>query len=279
MGIRKAADWAIVSRRTVGDGQETNLYCSVMKCPRIVEGYLVEWAFGCGRRDRGDLDLSAAFRVLDTQSMDSRTYARHLKKAVAHLREADAGLRDVIARVGPPQLAITEDFIPFQSLVSSICHQQLHGKAARTILERVKNQLGDGNQVDMKRVIRARLSTMRGCGLSEAKSLAVKDLAKKCLDGTVPEAKVLHHMDDEDIVERLTEVRGVGRWTVQMILIFHLGRLDVFPVDDFGVRNGFAKLRRLPSMPTAKMLMPEGDIFRPYRSVASWYLWRVAGGQ
>ena len=120
---------------------------------------------------------------------------------------------------------------------------------------------------------------MRACGLSEAKALAIKDLAAKCLDGTVPDAKTLHALGDDEIVERITQVRGIGRWTVEMMLMFRMGRLDVFPVDDFGVRKGFTLLRQLKEPITPRQLMPHGEAWRPYRTVASWYLWRVADGR
>jgi DNA-3-methyladenine glycosylase II len=206
-------------------------------------------------------------------------FLRTLRKAEKQLAAADAGLAQVIARVGPAQLEPSPDFDPFHALVRSICHQQLHGKAAETILGRVNTRFGDGAAADLKKIHRARIPTMRACGLSEAKALAIKDLAAKCLDGTVPDAKTLHMLSDDEIVERLTEVRGIGRWTVEMMLMFRMGRLDVFPVDDFGVRKGFTLLRNLKEPITAKQLMPHGEAWRPYRTVASWYLWRVADGR
>jgi DNA-3-methyladenine glycosylase II len=206
-------------------------------------------------------------------------FSRSLRKAEKFLAANDAGLSRVIARVGPAQLELSDDFDPFHALVRSICHQQLHGKAAETILGRVNTRFGDGQQADLKKVHRARIDTMRKCGLSLAKSLAIKDLAAKCLDGTVPSVKALNAMPDDQIVERVTQVRGIGRWTVEMMLMFRMGRLDVFPVDDFGVRKGFTLLRQLDAPITPKLLMPLGEIWKPYRSVASWYLWRVADGR
>lgn len=205
-------------------------------------------------------------------------FDRSLRKADKHLAAVDPALGMVIARVGPAQLKPTDHFDPFQALVSAICHQQLHGKAARTILDRVNTRFGDGSGADLQRLHRARIASMRACGLSQAKALAIKDLAAKCLDGTLPLAAVLHGLSDEEIIERATVVRGVGRWTVEMMLMFRMGRLDVFPVDDFGVRKGFALLRALPKPITAKQLLPLGEIYRPYRSVLSWYLWRLAEG-
>ncbi len=206
-------------------------------------------------------------------------FQRALRKAEKALSAADPALAKVIARVGPCLIAPEPGFEPFHALVSSICHQQLHGKAAETIHGRVVARFGDGQRSDLKRIHRARLPSMRACGLSEAKALAIKDLAAKCLDGTVPTALELNALSDDDVVERVSRVRGVGRWTVEMMLMFRMGRLDVFPVDDFGVRKGFTLLRKLKAPVTAKALMPHGEVWKPYRSVASWYLWRVADGR
>ncbi|MDP2275950.1 MAG: DNA-3-methyladenine glycosylase 2 family protein [Archangium sp.] len=205
-------------------------------------------------------------------------FTRRLRKAEKFLAANDEGLAGIISRVGPAQLEVSEDFDPFHALVRSICHQQLHGKAAQTILGRVNARFGDGQQAFLKTVHRARIDSMRKCGLSMAKALAIKDLAAKCLDGTVPAVDQLHQMSDDEIVERVSQVRGIGRWTVEMMLMFRMGRLDVFPVDDFGVRKGFTLLRKLDAPITPKALMPLGDVWKPYRSVASWYLWRVADG-
>ena len=205
-------------------------------------------------------------------------FTRSLRKAEKVLAASDPGLAGIISRVGPAQFEVSEDFDPFHALVRSICHQQLHGKAAEAILGRVNARFGDGQQADLKTVHRARLDSMRTCGLSMAKALAIKDLAAKCLDGTVPAVTELNTMADDEIVERVVQVRGIGRWTVEMMLMFRMGRLDVFPVDDFAVRKGFTMLRKLEAPITPKRLMPLGEIWRPYRSVASWYLWRVADG-
>lgn len=117
---------------------------------------------------------------------------------------------------------------------------------------------------------RARMPSLRACGLSTAKALAIRDLARRSLDGTVPSARVLHTLADERIIERLTRVRGIGPWTAQMVLMFHLGRLDVLPVDDYGVRKGFTSLYGLPELVTKQALTAHAEAWRPYRSVASW---------
>lgn len=211
--------------------------------------------------------------------MPDLPFQKKLRAAESALASSDKALGRVIARVGRCELEREADFEPFNALVRSICHQQLHGKAAETILGRVVTKFGDGKTAKLERIHRARLPTMRACGLSQAKALAIKDLAAKCLNGTVSDAKTLHALPDDEVVERVTQVRGIGRWTVEMMLMFRMGRLDVFPVDDFGIRKGFSMLRGLDEQVKPKALLPLGDAWRPYRTVASWYLWRVADGR
>lgn len=199
-----------------------------------------------------------------TAAEASRALARH-----------DAVLRPVIARAGPCPLKPERGFDPFQSLASAIAHQQLNGKAAATILGRFTEQVGGGRFPGADQVRRARTSKLRQVGFSNAKAAALKDLAEKALDGTVPTAKVLLTMENEAIVERLTQVRGVGRWTVEMVLMFRLGRLDVLPVGDFGVRKGFSLLHRKRKLVEPEALLEHGARWAPYRSVAAWYLWRA----
>lgn len=211
--------------------------------------------------------------------MPDLPFQKKLRAAEKALASSDKHLARVIARVGRCEITREEHFEPFNALVRSICHQQLHGKAAETILGRVVTKFGDGQQAELQRLHRARITTMRACGLSQAKALAIKDLAAKCLDGTVPTAKELHALPDDEVVARVTQVRGIGRWTVEMMLMFRMGRLDVFPIDDFGIRKGYSMLRGLKAQVTPKALLPLGDDWRPYRTVASWYLWRVADGR
>jgi DNA-3-methyladenine glycosylase II len=198
-----------------------------------------------------------------------------LRAAEKHLIRVDPRLAAIIKRAGKCELTLVRDFEPFSALLRAICHQQLTGKAAETILGRVKDRIGKGDFPTPKQVKAARISSLRACGLSQAKSLALKDLADKVLDGTVPTAKELHTLDEETIVERLTQVRGIGRWTAEMLLMFSLGRMDVLPVGDFGVRKGFTLLHKKRAMVTEKELMSHGELWRPYRSIAAWYLWRV----
>lgn len=175
-------------------------------------------------------------------------------------------------QVGPFRLEPDELQSPYEALVESIVYQQLTGKAAATILGRVKN-LSEGKPPSPEEILAIPDETLRQAGLSRPKVAALRDLAHKTLDGTVPSLPELAEMNDEHIVERLTSIRGVGRWTVEMLLMFRLGRMDVLPANDLGVRKGFNRV--YGSMPTPKELLAYGERWRPYRTVASWYLWRA----
>ena len=203
------------------------------------------------------------------------------KAAVRVLKAVDPKLARVIERVGPLGLEADGMQSPFHALAESIAYQQLTGKAAATIFGRVCD-LFPRKKPTPERLLRTPDATLRACGLSRAKTLAMKDLAAKTLDGTVPALRALTRMEDEEIVERLTQVRGVGRWTVEMLLLFRLGRADVLPTTDYGIRKGFMMAFGTRDLPTPREVAARGERWRPYRSAASWYLWRVvdtAGGR
>jgi len=164
---------------------------------------------------------------------------------------------------------------PFDALAESIAYQQLSGKAAATIFGRVRALYPKRKWLDPNQFLATPDETLRAAGLSRAKTAALKDLAAKTIDGTVPSGRALIQMSDDEIIERLTTVRGIGRWTVEMLLLFDLGRPDVWPVDDYGVRKGFAKTFGRRKLPTPKQLVKFGEKWRPYRSVAAWYFWRA----
>ena len=164
---------------------------------------------------------------------------------------------------------------PFDALAESIAYQQLSGKAAATIWGRVRALYPKRKFLDPKLVLDTPDDKLRGAGLSRSKVAALKDLAAKTLDGTVPSARAMAKMTDEEIIERLIQVRGIGRWTVEMLLLFELGRPDVWPVHDYGVRKGFAKTFGRRKLPTPKQLSRLGEKWRPYRSAAAWYFWRA----
>src|SRR5216117_2831120 len=164
---------------------------------------------------------------------------------------------------------------PFDALAESIAYQQLSGRAAAAIWSRVRALYPKGKRLDPQKILATPDDTFRAAGLSRAKIAALKDLAAKTIDGTVPSARALSRMSDDEIVARLITVRGVGRWTVEMLLLFDLGRPDVWPVHDYGVRKGFEKTFGRRKLPTPKELMKFGERWRPYRSVAAWYFWRA----
>jgi methylated-DNA-[protein]-cysteine S-methyltransferase len=197
--------------------------------------------------------------------------------AVAHLRAADPALARVIDAVGPCALALKRTASIFGALAEAIVYQQLNGRAAATIYARVCALFPRAHEGPRpEHVLRASDARLRGAGLSRAKLLALRDLARRAKAGEIPTLAEAHAMDDQALVERLTHVRGIGRWTVEMLLIFRLGRPDVLPADDFGVRKGLAVATRARALPTPKAVLARGARWTPYRTVASWYLWRAA---
>lgn len=201
-----------------------------------------------------------------------------MKVAIDHLADTDPRFAALIARVRPFDVVAQPLVRPFDSLAESIAYQQLSGKAAATIFGRVRALYPKRKYLDPKLVLATSDETLRACGLSRSKTAALKDLAAKTLDGTVPSGRDLARMSDEEIIERLTKVRGIGRWTVEMLLLFELGRLDVWPVSDYGVQKGFAKTFGRRKLPTPKQFLKIGQKWRPYRSVAAWYFWRALDG-
>ncbi|HYM41271.1 MAG TPA: hypothetical protein VET46_00765 [Steroidobacteraceae bacterium] len=197
------------------------------------------------------------------------------RQILRHLAKCDAVLAGVIRAAGPCRLTPDEVCEPFQTLARAIAHQQLNGTAANTILGRLIASCGEGVFPTAQQVLAAPEAQLRAAGFSFAKIAALKDLAAKSLNGVVPDRQALQALDDEAIIERLTQVRGVGRWTVEMLLIFHLGRSDVLPVDDFGVRAGFRAAYGLRKLPHPRALAAYGERWKPYRSAAAWYLWRA----
>ena len=192
-----------------------------------------------------------------------------------HLAATDPRLAALIARSLRYNVKPVQSLRPFDALAESIAYQQLSGKAAATIFGRVRALYPRQKYLDPKKILATPDDSFRAAGLSRSKIAALKDLAAKTIDGTVPSARAIAQMSDEEIIVRLTEVRGIGRWTVEMLLLFDLGRPDVWPVDDYGVRKGFAKIFGRRKLPTPKQLMKFGKKWRPYRSMAAWYFWRA----
>ncbi|PYK59989.1 MAG: DNA-3-methyladenine glycosylase 2 family protein [Verrucomicrobia bacterium] len=199
--------------------------------------------------------------------------------AIEHLSQSDKVLARLIRRVGPCRLEARRSASPFQALVQAVAHQQLNGTAAKTILKRVIAIYPGRKFPAPEDLLATPDERLRGAGLSRAKTAALKDIAAKTLEGIVPSSRAIARMSNEEILERLTAIRGVGPWTVEMLLIFMLGRLDVLPATDFGVRKGFALTYRRKELPAPSEVLEHGERWRPYRTIASWYLWRALDGE
>jgi DNA-3-methyladenine glycosylase II len=195
--------------------------------------------------------------------------------ALRHLRKKDPVLAGVMRR------SVRYNVVPdgtqslFHALSESIVYQQLSGKAAATIFARFVALYARRRFPRPDDVLATRHDVLRSAGLSNNKALALKDLAAKTIDGTVPPLRSVKRMSDAELIERLTTVRGIGVWTVEMLLMFRLGRPDVLPVGDLGVRKGYMLAYGLEEMPKPKELLALGDVWRPFRSVGSWYMWRA----
>jgi DNA-3-methyladenine glycosylase II len=197
------------------------------------------------------------------------------RAAVRRLTKVDPVLGALMKMVGPYSLQLRTLHSPFEALARNIIYQQLHGNAAAAIHARLLALAQRGRSLRPRDILAAREEDLRAAGLSRAKIAALQDLAAKTLDGTVPGLARLRRMTEEEIIARLTSVRGIGRWTVEMLLMSRLGRGDVLPVGDLGVRRGFAFVYQQPAMPPPRALAEYGERWRPFRTVASWYMWRA----
>jgi len=198
-----------------------------------------------------------------------------LAEATKHLAERDECLKRLIGETLPFQIDVADAQSPYEALLESIAYQSISGKAAATIFGRVKALSASGRAPTPQEILKLRKPVLRKAGLSGAKILAMKDLAQKTIEGIVPSFEEAQELSDEELVERLVSVRGIGAWTVEMFLIFRLGRPDVLPVHDLGVKKGWAITYGKKHMPKPKELLAFGERWRPYRTVASWYMWRA----
>ncbi len=198
-----------------------------------------------------------------------------LAAAMGYLAERDECLKCLIDEAPPFQLRSEEVESPYEALLESIAYQSISGRAAATIFGRVKALSGNGSAPTPDEMLKLRTPVLRKAGLSLAKTLAMKDLARKTLAGVVPTFAQAHRMSDDELIERLVSVRGIGVWSVEMFLIFRLGRPDVLPIHDLGVKKGWAVTYGKTHIPTPKELLLFGERWRPYRTVASWYMWRA----
>jgi DNA-3-methyladenine glycosylase II len=199
----------------------------------------------------------------------------NLAEATKYLAERDESLKRLIEETVPFQIDVADAQSPYEVLLESIAYQSISGKAAATIFARIKALSGNGRPPSPEQMLKLRTPTLRKAGLSGAKVLAMKDLARKTIDGIVPTREQAEKMSDEELVKRLDSVRGIGAWTVEMFLIFNLGRPDVLPIHDLGVQKGWSVAYGKKHMPKPKELLAFGERWRPYRTVASWYMWRA----
>ena len=197
------------------------------------------------------------------------------EEAVQLLGARDPKLQALMERVGPFRMRLDVAASPFEALCESIIYQQITGRAAQTIAGRFCERIGEGKFPPPQCVLDASDVILREAGLSRGKVAALRDLAAKSLDGTVPTMARLRRLPDDEIVERLTVVRGIGRWTAEMFLMFRLGRPDVLPIHDYGVRKGFQRAFKTRELPEPEAVARRGERWKPYRTVASWYLWRA----
>jgi DNA-3-methyladenine glycosylase II len=193
-----------------------------------------------------------------------------------HLSKNDPVMKRLIREHGPCALVPESRRSPFQSLVQAVAHQQLNGTAANTILTRFKKLFPKRRFPRPEDLANVTDTQIRACGFSFAKIRAIRDIAEKTLSGVVPTSRQIVKLSDDEIITRLTEVRGVGRWTVEMLLIFQLGRENVLPADDFGVRSGFRVAYKKREIPKPKALLAHGKRWHPHATTAAWYLWRAA---
>jgi DNA-3-methyladenine glycosylase II len=207
--------------------------------------------------------------------MPTPSPAFDLAEATKHLAERDECLKRLIDETAPFQIDQDPLQSPYEALLEAIAYQSISGKAASTIYGRIKALSGNGRAPSPEQMLKLRKSVLRKAGLSGAKVLAMKDLAKKTIDGVVPTLEQAEKLSDEELIKRLVSVRGIGAWTVEMFLIFRLGRPDVLPIHDLGVKKGWSVAYGKKHMPKPKELLAFGERWRPYRTVASWYMWRA----
>ncbi|MDQ4147687.1 MAG: methylated-DNA--[protein]-cysteine S-methyltransferase [Pseudomonadota bacterium] len=266
------------SARAVGQALGRNPFAIVVPCHRVIaaSGKLGGFSANGG--------ITTKLRLLSIESAQvngplfegdsARGFDPDI--AIEHLRASDTALARVIGTVGPFRMRLKRTPNIFVALTEAIVYQQLTGKAAATIFARLCTLFPHRyDSPTAEQILRVSNEKLRAVGLSRSKLLSLRDLAQRTVEGKLPTLAEVYRMEDEAIIERLTEVRGIGRWTVEMLLIFHLGRADILPVDDYGIRKGFAIAVNKSELPTRKEVEKRGARWRPYRSVASWYLWRA----
>jgi DNA-3-methyladenine glycosylase II len=218
-------------------------------------------------------DLVTKTAVLNESKLSTGRRAFHT--ATRHLASIDADWRQLIKQVGPCTHLPKPAREPYEALIRAIAYQQLHAKAGDAILTKFMALFGGSNFPSPNQILAADFDSLRACGFSRRKIETIREIASGSLSGLVPGRKDADKMPDEDLISRLVALRGIGRWTVEMFLIYTLERMDVLPADDFGVREGHRRLKSLPKAVSAKEIAKEGQRWSPYRTIAAWYLWRV----
>jgi DNA-3-methyladenine glycosylase II len=213
---------------------------------------------------------------VDSTRQGEQQFARQVRRGLRHLKGASPELGAWIDTHGRCALQVQWEQSLYESLVRAVAHQQLHGRAAATILARFEAGFRGQGFPTPAQVMRAPTDKLRGMGFSTAKTVAIQGIARAAQRGEIPPRAEAESLADDEIIARLTSLKGVGRWTVEMLLIFTLGRLDTMPVDDFGVQSGLMHLLDLPTMPKKADFALHTDAWKPYRSIAAWYLWRKA---
>ena len=270
------------SARAVGQALGRNPFAIVVPCHRVLAAGGKVGGFSANG------GIATKLRMLSIEAAQANgavglfdgdgAYAFDPSVAVEHVRASDAALARVIDAVGPFDMRLKKTPSIFVALAEAIVYQQLTGKAAATIFARLCALFPRAHEgPTAEQILRTSDEKLRSAGLSRAKVLSLRDLAGRATRGQIPTLAEVHRMEDEAIVERLTEVRGIGRWTVEMLLIFRLGRPDVLPADDYGIRKGFAIAFKKRELPAREDLEKRGERWTPYRTVASWYLWRAVG--
>jgi O-6-methylguanine DNA methyltransferase len=269
------------SARAVGQALGRNPFAIVVPCHRVLaaQGRVGGFSAKGGITTKLHLLSIEDARANDAGGLSDGEvglFAFDSDVAIRHLRCADGTLARVIDAVGPFRMRLAKTPSVFVALARAIVYQQLNGNAAATIFARVRALFPRAAEGPTPaQILRASDEKLRAAGLSRAKLLSLRDLALKVTDGTIPPLAEVRKMNNEAIIEKLTEVRGIGRWTVEMFLMFRLGRPDVLPVDDYGIRKGFAVAFGKRGLADRKDLERRGARWKPYRTVASWYLWRA----
>src|SRR5438094_7117231 len=265
--------------RAVGQALRRNPFAIVVPCHRVLAAGGKVGGFSA------DGGIGTKLRMLSIEGAEVNGLAVggglgfDPRVAVAHVRASDAALARVIDAVGPFRMSLRRTPSLLVALAEAIVYQQLHGRARAPTFARLCALFPRGAEgLTAERLLRASDEQLRGAGLSRAKLLSLRDLARRVADGEIPTLAEARRMKDEALVERLTVVRGIGRWTAEMFLIFRLGRPDVLPADDYGVRKGFAIAFKKRGLPARAELERHGERWKPYRTVASWYLWRALEG-